>query len=492
MKLHPVSIPYRVASRAASAAFALFFVGSSLVGAGVVDAPALPVALGGAGSVLAVAWELAYYRRFEYELTPDTLDVRSGVLARRDREIPLRRVQNVDISRNVVQRLLGVAAVTFETAGGGDTEAALRYVSASEAKRLQRELARLKAEAADDDRTGDETIEETLFELDDSDLLVLSAVSVDARVASAFSVLVPFAVSRTPDTLIEGAALVLAVVGAAATLLLAWVTSAAATFVRFYGFRLSRVGDDLRYERGLLQRYDGSIPLDKVQTVTLRENAAMRRLGYAALAAETAGYAPGSSPSGGSEAAIPLARRGYVLDLAARLGGDADPDFERPPTRARRRYAGRYLIALGVLTGALFAVDAVGVPLRWWWLPVALAPLAPVAAHFKWRSRGYHLGDDHVVTRNGFWRRETRVVPYYRVQTVIQHETVFQRRWRLATVVADTAGTLGFLGRDAAAVDVDRGTAERLRDAVHERMQAARRKRQATGRGGTVDTDDVD
>ncbi len=86
-----------------------------------------------------------------------------------------------------------------------------------------------------------------------------------------------------------------------------------ALVVEYYGFRLSRVGD-LQYERGLLQRYNGSIPLDKLQTLTVRENALKRRFGYATLAVETAGYAVGTSVNAG--VAVPLAPREEVYELA--------------------------------------------------------------------------------------------------------------------------------------------------------------------------------
>ena len=149
MKLSPLSVPYRVLERGGSllvaAAFIVFSGGSMLDG---LAGPLTLFALLGVGVLLLVGYEVAYYQRYEYELTADTFDIHSGVFARRDREIPLRRIQNVDISRNVVQRVLGLAAVDFETAGGSETEASLRFVSFEEAKRLQREVPRLKRSTA--------------------------------------------------------------------------------------------------------------------------------------------------------------------------------------------------------------------------------------------------------------------------------------------------------------------------------------------------------
>ncbi|PSQ46215.1 hypothetical protein BRD15_09670 [Halobacteriales archaeon SW_6_65_15] len=193
-----------------------------------------------------------------------------------------------------------------------------------------------------------------------------------------------------------------------------WSISAAVTFARYYDFRLTRVGDELRYERGLLQRYDGSIPLSKVQMLTLRESALMRPFGYASLAVETAGYGPGQAPSGGSEAAIPLATRDRVLRLANEVETFDPPEFSRPPKRARTRYAVRYVLALAGVTALLLGLRAVvGIPGEQYLAlaPLALVLLVPVAAHLKWANRGYARGEDHVFTRNGFWNRTTKVVP---------------------------------------------------------------------------------
>jgi putative membrane protein len=531
MRLHPLSVPYRALSRGSSVGFTLFFVGVSLVGTnfappGLTREVVIAVALGGVAA--AAAWQVAYYRRFEYELTDDGLEITSGVVSRRNREIPLGRVQNVDISRNLLQRALGIAALDLETAGGGQTEASLRYVGYSESKRLQREIQQRKRRESRDDRErkaespeggttevdaeirtepesgtgsgvgvdaepesgvetrssveagtdtgvrpGAEEREDRLFELTIGELLVLSVLSLDLRYLSVLAfgpAAFPF-VPGFAELAFVGGMVLLAILAVGV-----WTISAAVTFARYFGFRLTRVGDELRYERGLLQRYDGSIPLSKVQTLTLDENVLMRRFGYASLAVETAGYGPGQAPSGGSEAAIPLATRDRVVRLANEVETFESPEFARPPKRARTRYAIRYALALAGLAGVLLAVrEVIGLPSTWY---LALAPLAfvvlvPVAAHLKWVNRGYATGQNHVFTRNGFWTRTTKVVPYYRVQTVIQVQTVFQRRRRLASVLIDTASSAGGV---AVAADLDAKDATAFRELVGEKLQESLRR----------------
>ncbi|ADJ15377.1 PH domain-containing protein [Halalkalicoccus jeotgali] len=490
-RLHPLSVPYRVAQAVLGYVPLVIFIafpsGSAFGGIGLAIAVLATVV--GFGAV--VAWQLAYYRRFDYETTPDTFDIRSGVLSRRHREIPYRRVQNVDISRNVVQRALDIAELRIETAGGGETEAVLRYVGYEEAKRLQDELRRRKrAEHSTEGGTQASDEEDLLYAITPEDLAVLAVASFDLRLASFLSVLLSFA---GPPVLLElltdlpvspflvvGAVVVLVVIASA-------LLSGAGAVLGTYGFRLTRSGEELRYERGLIQRFDGSIPLDKVQSLVVRENLLKRLLGYASLAVETAGYAPGQDGGVGSESAVPIADRGTVRTIAREIEPFEEPTFVRPPKRARRRYAVRYLLALGVLAGLVYAGTLVlGFEMYWYALLLGL-PLAPVAAHYKWASRGYCLGADHVLTRTGFWNRTTRIVPYYRVQNAIHTQTVLQRRWRLASVVIDTAGTSSLVGGDARALDLDETAATELREAVAERLQTTLRNRRRGAVGGARD-----
>lgn len=473
MKLTPLSIPYKTVQRGASIVFTLAFIllsgASSLFGT--IGGPLVTVGLLGGVVLLLVVYEVLYYQRYEYELTADTFDIRSGVVSRRNREIPLRRIQNVDISRNVVQRVVGIAALDFETAGGSETEAAIRYVTFEEAKRLQGEIARLKRGDRED---APDVASEELFALSDRELALVGALSFDLRGLGILFFLssgsIPFissVLSPDAETVVLALGGALAIV---AILAVSWLAGFALAVVNYHGFTLSETADELMYERGLLRRYDGSIPFDKIQTLTIEDNPLKRRFGYATLAIETAGTGPGQGAQRGSEAAVPLASRDRVFALANDIESFGTPEFTRPPKRIRRRYTARYLIGLGLVTVALFAVNvAITVSVPWHWLLAAL-PLIPVAAHYKWAHRGYWLGENHVVTRNGFWKRQTKVVPYYRIQTVIDTRTVFQRRWRVATLTVDTAGSLSIAEQDAAAVDIEATDAERLRGELEDRL----------------------
>lgn len=477
------------------------FVGS---GGPLQDIGPMLLSLGLLAILVVVGYQYAYYRRFTYAVTDDTLDIASGVISRQRREIPLGRVQNVDISQGLIQRALGIAAVDFETAGGGSTEAQLRYVSRSEARRLQDVIrGHVPAEQRahgdlEDAETGPSSSPgpsgDVIFSLDQRSLVVVSALSFDVRVFSLVQTAGALASPALLGVFLDAptmSQIPLVVLGVAMLLTSGWLLGAAVTFTRYYGFRLTRFEEELRYERGLLQRFSGTIPLEKIQSMTIRENILMRKFGYAALSIETAGYGGGEEPSGGSEAAVPLDTRPAVISLAQSLEPFEDVSFDAPPERTKRRYLRRYrLVTLGVTAGLGALVWWLSLPDMWFSLPVATliggTLLAGPAAQRGYESRGYVLTPGYAVTRNGWWRRGTAIVPLYRLQNVIDRRSIFQRRWSLATVEFDTAGSLSLMGATGQAVDIDterarslsNQAAEGLQDALHTRRQSGDRSGQ--------------
>jgi putative membrane protein len=430
------------------------------------------------GMLFVAGREFAYVKRYEYHVTSDTFDIESGVFSRREREIPFERIQNVDIAQNVVQRLLGIAEVRLETAGGGGTEARLRYVSRTEANRLQELISDRKRGATERDL---EATDDVLFELDSRELAILGVTSANVRLLGLIAVglsLVGSPVAAQQVSPRIGLLLLLGPLFAIASVVLLWVVSGVQAVLRYYGFRLVRHEDELRYQRGLLQQYNGTIPLSKIQTLMIRENVLARTAGYGNLVIETAGYAPGQDDT--VESAVPIARRDRLLELARTIENVGELDFTRPPKRARTRYVARYTIVVGLFTALLGLANWVTGELGLWYLGASVWILVPPAAHFKWSHIGYDYDDDYVVTRSGFWTRRTTIVPYYRIQTVSDSQSIFQQRRDLGTLVVDTASSGGFWGGDAIARDIDSDTAASLREEFHDRFREALVRRRTT------------
>lgn len=469
MKLSIVSVPYRALKDIGTLLAVVVFSGN--ISFQTFDFRFVFLASLVFGAVVSVSllWEYIVWRRYDYFFEDESLRITHGVFRRDEREIPYRRIQNVDIKKNIVQRVLGIAKVDFETAGGSTTEASLKYVEEEEAKDIQEKVRKFKNRGKEEEEV-EESEREKLFELSSSDLLAYSFLSVNTKsmilAFTAFGIFGSIGAGTGESSFAPAVVLVLLGLFSVAGL---WIFNAASNFIQYYNFKLWRERDTLEYERGLLNRSEGSIPVEKVQGISIEENFLKRQLDYATMKLETAGLSDEQQLKS-NMVAVPLAKYGTVTSFAKDLENFQSFDISSIPSRARRRYVGRYSIGIGLLLLAGYAVDSFLTEFSYLFL-LALLPIAVVAAHLKWANKGFEAQEDYFISMNGFWSRRTSVTPYYRVQNLIQTDTILQRRWDLSTLTVDTAGNL--VTGDSRAVDLDVEETVELRNEVFEKFKKA-------------------
>ncbi len=395
---------------------------------------------------LALFWEYLVWSNYDYFIEQENIKIRHGVFRKNNREIPIKRIQNVDIKRNIVHRLLGIGQVNLETAGGNTTEASLKYTSEVTSRKIQKEISERKRQIKEGikERGEKELKRNLLFEIKPKELAILSISSINIRILFGLFIVLGFAGSFVGSILeqynlvfLTGGIFILFLV-----LLFVWVGSIITVVLKYFGFKLWSVGNSLEYERGLLNRSEGSIPLEKVQKLTIEENPLKRFFGYSTLKIETAGYSSGGSNRNIPESAIPLAETRRTLKLAKSIEDFDDYKLKNISNRAKRRYIGRYSFIFLFILGVSFVVDFIlGFNFVFSFI---LVPFIPLAGYLKWKHRGYDLGNDYFYTCNGFWNRRTMIVPYYRIQNIIESQTILQRRWCLSSLTIDIAGTNTF------------------------------------------------
>ncbi|UQN31070.1 PH domain-containing protein [Brachybacterium kimchii] len=121
-----------------------FTVRRALLGLG-----ALAIALVIAVGVSALTWW-----RTTYEISSDGVTRRSGLLTRTGRTAPRERIESVSVERPAVPRLLGLAKVRVEFAGGSESHLDIAYVTAADADTIRTEI--LDVTVGRQDRTAGE------------------------------------------------------------------------------------------------------------------------------------------------------------------------------------------------------------------------------------------------------------------------------------------------------------------------------------------------
>ncbi|HEX5871895.1 MAG TPA: PH domain-containing protein [Longimicrobium sp.] len=493
-RLHPLTLVFSAVTIGRSMIWPALAGGFGL-GDGQLDR-ALPIILG-VLAVPALIGSAAKYALYRWRVDADELLLRSGVLNRQNRVIPLARVQNVEVRQSLLQRLTGVAEVRVETAGTGQqAEAVLSVLGVGEAQAVRTDLlARRRAQAAAvpvDTDAGLDAIGSAaaapLAKLSTGDLLLAGATANEAGVIAAaaagvlqfadelpggfFANAIEDAVQRA-----QGAVALVAVGGIVLFLLVGWLISIAGAVVRFHGFTLSVDGGEMRKRYGLLTVHEASVPLQRVQAIRVEETFLRRWLGLASLMIETAGGSPGER--GGAEAFVPITSTRDVGRLVRGIFGDAQvdgADFQRVHPKSERRIRRRYLVTFLLFWAPFWAA-------RWFdvqpWGDLApyvavLLPLPFLAARWQYQNRGWALPPGYVMARSGVLNRVTWIVPDRKLQTLHVRDNPFQRRLGLSTLVVDTAAG----GRQASVIDLPHSTARRLLEELAGRARAAGRGRE--------------
>jgi putative membrane protein len=405
-----------------------------------------PLLAGGAGLLVVaavVAWAWVSWRFSVFRVTPRQVELRTGWLFRQHRQVPLERVQAVDVSRPLLAQLLGLAQVVVQSAGGRDAKLKLAFLQLDRAEAVRDHLLDLAARAAAPrapaphdarpegadlrdaapgapggapawrDPTGSLSVLVTggpdpgrpVLAVPNSRLLlatvlhgstvvllgmVLLGVAVAAGLAGRRSVLIGF----------------LGSLPAIGPVLLGVALGRTRELMRHGNFRLSDLGGSLRIRHGLTDQRTTTVPLHRVQAMELVQPLWWRPFGWWRVRVNVAGV----------------------------HGDDDDPTNETVMLPV-----GPLEEALGVLTlvdprlsADLLARAALGDGDDGGWTLVSprARPLDPLS----WRRNGYAVTREALLLRRGRLTRSVVAVPHARIQSLGLSQGPLDRRLGLAGV----------------------------------------------------------
>jgi putative membrane protein len=385
----------------------------------------------GLGAVFSLGAGIVSWNATSYQLSDGSLRFRHGAFSPDDTLIPVARIQAIDTVQGPIQRLFGVVELHVQTPGGGaHGEIVLRAVEPRDARALRAALGHPEPAAPSARRRlGPRGL--VLAALTGPQFGVVLPV-----VGAAFAGAQDLFGNTVGESLLQRVATVPQALRAAAIILAATlVVSFLASVVAFAGFEVERDGDRLRIRRGLLQRRAASVPVARVDGVSIVEGLLRAPFGLATVRLETAGY---RAEQAAAKTLFPLVRTRDIPALLAELLPGLDDGavretarLERPPTRALRRYLLPPTLA-GATVGAVVAVAAG--PAEWWWPAVLLGAAGALDGRLNYRAAGVRLEPDRVILRS---RRGTARVTVLarrgRLQELGVRRNPLQRRARLAS-----------------------------------------------------------
>ena len=422
------------------------------------------VALGvlAAVALVGVVWSLIAWRATRFAVTDDAVHLRQGVVFRQQRQARLDRIQAVDVVQPLLARLVGLAELRLEVAGGSGSRVSLAFLREPEALALRAELLALAAgirrpaaapvaataagaapavplEPVAAPAPAFETApERVVYEVPMPRLLMSIALS--GGTVSLVLVGVGIAVASALGAPIEATFSVLPMVFGLVGLFWTRLNGAAT-------FRAATSPDGIRLRHGLTEARSQTLPPGRIQAVSISRPLLWARKDWWRVHVNVAGYAGEGSQRETETVLHPVATREEAMTALWLVLPDLGVD---DPVAA--------------LTAGLDGVGDEGgytaAPRRARWVD-------PVG----WRRHGVLVTERALLLRRGrFWRR-LDVVPHERTQSLGMAQGPIQRWLRVASVVAHSTP-----GPVAPRVEhLDQAVAARLLDEQAARARQARR-----------------
>ncbi|MCQ1582035.1 PH domain-containing protein [Streptomyces parvus] len=445
---------------------------TALVVAGVVAGAAIPVTLGltrvfgfpaavlqvlaGALLVIGVAAgaDRVRWHRTRYRVGTERVDLHTGLLLVKRRSLARSRIRTVDLTANLMLRLLGLVTVRIGTGEqGSESTLVLDPVTRAEGERLRLLLLERGATASPGvHREGELAVLDPRW-IRYAPVSFVAPMLGGAAAGAVMQVsdwigaqgqVIEWVGDRFRETpllwtiiVLVLAALVAGVVGALGLWIEMW-----------WNYRLEReAGGTLRVRRGLFTSRSISVEEARLRGVDLVEPLGVRLLGAARLDAITTGLAKDhEARNADHNTLLPAAPRTRADSVAADVLREPDTPTGAALTPHPRAARGRRLRwSLAAVLGPVLILTLLGAlltPVLLWialGCAVVAVPVAVALALDAYRALGHALSGRYLVTRSGTVRRSTAALERAGVIGWTVKQSVFQRRAGLLSITATTA-----------------------------------------------------
>lgn len=421
--------------------------------------------------VLVLVFGVLSWLRFTYRIEEGELRIEYGVFIRKKRYIPFERIQSLDVSEGILQRPFGLVKVKVETAGSGamgmqSSEAVLSAITAEEASQIHEVLVSIKKRAGRiEPRMEEASKQDTLvYKISLGELLLLASTSggvgvvISAFIAFIlqFEEFIPYEkVFKGFENLVANGLVFIGLVILSA-FLLAWIVSFIGTMLKYAGFTVVKMDNDLVITRGLLEKRQLTIPLNRIQAIGISENPLRQPFGLASAYVESAGGSAANEESS-KVLILPIVKKQKMAVLLEPYLKDYkfNPHFKTAPARAFRRYLLKgWMITLPIVVGASLFFRP------WGYLSLVLLAASALWSWLEYKDAGWSLDSGLLTLRYRSLVKSTVIMKKTKVQSLSIKQSHLQRNSQLATIEAVVKS--GHSGSGGKVIDLEKTDVESI------------------------------
>ncbi|TCZ80157.1 hypothetical protein E0485_04725 [Paenibacillus albiflavus] len=384
---------------------------------------------------------------YQYRVESGALLVKQGVWKKTKTWISKERIQSINTSEHVIDRIFGLVQLQVETAGGSKPEAILSSISLAEAARISAVLEYdagnlVDAESSRTEAQAVATMDEPKMTLSSKRLFLHSSLSSKFGVAlvlisglwqvwddwfkssDIFSIFAAW--------LGESWKIMIVIF----ILLFAWVAAIFLSYLTDYNFSLRLHDHKLIIERGLLEKKQVTLTSRRIQAIHMIKYPLKRLFGWVSVRAILAGITENKDKT---TVLFPMVNKNKVEDMLHQFvqAYEIPQEWNKLTTKARR-----YHIFMPFLFSSIVVIPAIAfIPSPYGWFALLLPVLVSLYGLLAYKQTAWAVGQDHIAIQYGAFSHHHVIVPRRRIQWQRMTQTPFQARRGIASLsIALTSG----------------------------------------------------
>ncbi|TCI56751.1 hypothetical protein EVJ30_04320 [Exiguobacterium sp. SH5S13] len=396
------------------------------------------------------------WRNFRYALDDKTMYIIDGNWIKKEKSLPLYKIQSVHSNSPFLYRLLSVVELTFDTnANSDDASFKLAGVLPREAQRLEDILDQSRQRKTETEPALEGETVETVTEKPAG--VMLYALSTREIIIASLTSLSVFAIFPVASTVVSSiddfinldgtfdqvgewvisASIIAIGVLVLTVLFLSVIIGMVINFLKYGNFQLERRGDRIRVEKGLLNRSAKEIPYEKIQAIRIKETFIRRWFNIVGVELVAAGTMDELKDE--SSTILPFVKRDKAMSVLNEHFNQftwADT-LHRLPTRS---------LWIKLMRISWFGLIISGVVLYFfrdyaWWL-LLLWGIIIGGRVLSYMTTRYARNEDFIELRTGAFNVRSFLTDKPRIERIEVTQTPLQRRFGLCDVQLSTRGGL--------------------------------------------------
>lgn len=325
-----------------------------------------------------ITYRILYYRASGYELTGKEIKCNRGVFFKKRSVLDYTKIHAINKRQNIFHRIFGVAILTVDSGSANTSHQAeiTIFEKNTVADALLDELNSLKESGFKSE--ADSNIKEVLLSDKDSlyrftsgKKMLYTLINIASTVFfTALFAILSIIVIGVCKALLQldflgtwGEYFLYAILITVGAMLLfsvfSLIGSIIHSFIGYYGFTITKRGDNIQISYGLLDKHTNAFSYDRIKAVKISQGLVQRMLGFASIKLEVIGYTVSGDDDGknaGIGMLVPFCKYDEIGEILGKILPNYIPDEKQTGAVSLFPFMSWFLLIFGAAYGTVFAI----------------------------------------------------------------------------------------------------------------------------------------